>query len=239
MDGMKKFGSLLLAAIAATGLASCSDSDVDQANNMSYVTVHETWVPGDYYFETDAGKTIYAGDKTRVSGYKAKEGQRALIAFNFLETKVAPYDYNAAIYAIGNFDSAPVRVVEDEAELAGLKDDPIIEPAGRLMGNWITLVIRHRANTSDTAKHKFAMIVNKAEPATTEEGYLDLELRHENLEETTQGYYYDRYYSFNVEDIADLLDGKQGVIVRYKDGSEQTKSLKLKVEAAEGQQLSL
>lgn len=226
---MKKIGLFLLTAAAALAFASCNDSEVDQANSMGYVTVHML-LGNDYWFETDSHTKIYPGDKSRVSSYTATEGQRALITFSPLSEPKPNFDINAAIYGIGHFSSAPVRIVTSEAGLEELGDDPIIEMGGRLLGDWITVVIRHRANTADAAKHEFAMIVNEVAPSTDEEGEeaaaeevaddtLVLELRHKNREETALGSYYDRYYSFNVKDIADLLKGKTKVVVRYNDGT--------------------
>ncbi len=230
---MKRIGLFLLTACAAFGLASCNNSDVDQANSMGYVTVHVGWMGVDYWFETDSHTTIYPGDKSRVNGYTATEGQRALITFSPLSEPKPNFDINAAIYSIGHFSSSDVRVVTDEAEFLAMAKDPVIQVEGRLLGDWITVVIRHRANTTDASKHEFEMILNEVVPSTDEEKeetagtpteenpkVLSLQLRHKNLEETAQGYFYDRYYSFNVEEIADRLEGKEKIEVAYYDGVE-------------------
>ena len=229
---MKRIAFFFLTLAFASAAVSCNDTDVDQAHHTSFVTVHQTLSVEGYYFETDNGKTIFPGDTSRIGAYQATEGQRALIAFNLLDN-MPGYDYNAAIYGIGHISSADVCVVTDEAELIAMKNDPIIEIDGRLLGDWITVVIRHQANTTDALKHEFAMFLNEVVPSTDEEKedsyeipttedpeVLTLQLRHKNLEETVQGYFYDRYYSFNVEEIVNRFEGKKKIEVCYYDGTE-------------------
>ncbi|MDE6507615.1 MAG: NigD-like protein [Alistipes sp.] len=212
---MKKIGLLLLAAVAATGFVSCNTTKVDQPSNMSFVTVHTSWL-GDYYFETDTEKRVYPGDKSRVQGYEPKEGQRALITFNVLDTPMPGYDYNVAVYGIGNIPSSVARVVTDEAELETLKDDAAEFRGGRLLGHWATMIVRYEA--SDLSKHKFSLIVNQAEPSQTNEGYLDVELRHDNGGDTP-GMLYDTYVSFDMQEIEELLAGQKGITLRFNNGA--------------------
>ncbi len=214
---MKKIGLLLLAAVAAAGLSSCNDTKVDQPGNMSFVTVR-TLSTSDYYFVTDTDKRVYPGDKSRVGSYVAKDGQRALITFNVLENPAPGYDYNVALYGSANIYSSAARVVTSETELEELKDDAVLVRDGRLLGSWTTLVVRYAA--SDASKHKFAMIVNKvSEPAETDEEYLDVELRHDNGGDA-QWNLYESYVSFDMQDLEELLGGKKGIRIRYKDGSD-------------------
>lgn len=216
---MKKIGLLLLAAVAAAGFVSCDDTETDQAGSISFVTVHTSWLGNDdYYFETDTGATIYPSDKSRVGSYEAKEGARALITFNWLESQVPGYDYNVALYGIATIYSSPARVVTDEAELEVLKDDDAQYRGGRLLGNWVTMIVRHTA--SDISVHQFSLIVNKVGESTeTDEEYLDMELRHDSNGDA-QWQIYDTYVSFDMLDLEDLLAGKKGIRVRFKNGTE-------------------
>lgn len=218
MKKMKKISMLFLAAVAAIGFGSCNTSSVDQGSRMSFVTVH-TLTVGSYYFETDTGKLVWPGDTSRVPGYVAKEGQRALIVFNVLDTP-APmpgYDYNIALYDIGTIYSSAARIVSSETEMETLKDDPVEFRGARLQGHWTTMVVRYSAY--DVSKHKFALIVNEVEPATgSEEGYLDMELRHDNGDEV-QGMLYESYISFDLSGLEELLEGKKGIRLRFKNGS--------------------
>lgn len=209
---MKKFALLLL---AAAGLAACNTTTVDQPGNLSFVTVHTSWM-GDYYFETDTEKLVYPGDKSRVEGYVAKEGQRALITFNVLDTPMPGYDYNVAVYGIGNIPSSVARVVTDEAELETLKDETVEFRGGRLLGHWVTMIVRYAA--ADLSKHKFSLIVNQVEPSETNEGYLDVELRHDSGDDVP-GMLYDTYVSFDMLELEDLLAGQKGITLRFKNGS--------------------
>lgn len=213
---MKKIGLLLLAAAAGLGFVGCTDSKADQPSRMSFVTVH-VWSADDYYFETDTEKRVWPSDKHRVPGYVAKEGQRALIAFNILDTPVPNFDYNVALYDIADIYTSAAQVVTDEAELEALKDEPVEFRGGRLQGRWSTMVIRFWAN--DVSKHKFALIVNEAEPATGgDENYLDVELRHDSNGDAAQGMVYETYVSFDMIDLGSLLAEKKGIRIRCKNG---------------------
>ncbi|MCM1150942.1 MAG: NigD-like protein [Alistipes sp.] len=215
---MKNFGFFLGALAFAFGAVSCNDTDVDQAGKASFVTVHQTIAVGGYYFETDGGKTIFPGDTSRIGAYKATEGQRAIITYNLLENAVPGYDYNAAIYAIGHLFYSSARVVSDEAQLEKMADDPAQYLDGRWLGNWVTATVRYAA--FDLSKHKFYLIVNDvAASEGSEEGYLDVELRHDDGDDPQGGTVYNSLVSFNVDPIADRLDGAKGLRVRYYDGS--------------------
>lgn len=213
---MKKIGLLLLAAAAGLGFVSCADSKADQPSRMSFVTVH-MWSLDDYYFETDTEKRIWPSDKSRVPGYTAKEGQRALIAFNILDTPVPNFDYNIALYDIANIYTSLAQVVTEAEELEKIKDEAVDFRGGRLQGHWSTMVVRFMAN--DLSKHRFSLIVNEVNPADdSDENYLDVELRHDSNGDTALGTLYETYVSFDMIDLDGLLAGKEGIRLRFDNG---------------------
>lgn len=219
---MKKFGLFLFAAFAALGLASCNDTKSEGPDYQFFVTAHTG--AGGYYFEMDNGKTVWPGDK-RVNISPA-EGQRALILISLLDVPVTGYDYNAVLYGYGPVDAAPVEVVATAEELAQLKNDPTVGAVGQFSGDWINLIVRYTTASSDQSSHKFRLIVNRTEPDESDDGYLTLELRHDAGSDRT-GYYNDRALSFKTDGISGLLEGKEGVVIRYNDGiQEQTIRLK-------------
>ena len=217
---MKKFGLLLLAAFAAAGLASCNSSKSEGPTVQSFVTVHKGF-GSDYWFETDAGRTVWPGDKSRIGSYEAVEGARALIYYSLLDMPAEGYTYNAALYGIVSVTSALAEVVDTQEKLDAMKEDPIVGAGGQLVGGWINFIVRYVASSGDASVHKFHLIVNEtAEPVRTKEGYLNLELRHDAGSEHI-GTYYDRALSFNTASIAELLEGKEGIIVSYYDGAQE------------------
>lgn len=217
---MKKLGLLLLTAFAAAGLASCNSSSSEGPIVQSFVTVHAGF-GSDYWFETDAGRTIWPGDKSNIGSYQAVEGARALIYFSLLDMPVEGYTYNAKLYGIVSVTSGLVEVVDTQEKLDAMNEDPIVGADGLLVGSWINFVVRYVASSGDASAHKFHLIVNEtAEPSRTKEGYLNLELRHDAGNEHI-GTYYDRALSFNTAPIAELLEGKEGIIVSYYDGTQE------------------
>ncbi len=217
---MKKIGLFLFLAAAALGFASCNESKVDGPELQSFVVVHVLGSPSDYYFETDAGKKIYPGDKSRVSAYLPVEGQRAVIYFSMLDTPVEGYDHNAVIYAIGKIAAASAESIDTKEELDQVKNDPTIGVAGQLVGRWINLIVRYGATSIEPEAHKFRLIVNNVdEPSHVKEGYLNLELRHDAGTDRASTYY-DRYVSFNTDMISGLLAGKEGIVISFNDGNQ-------------------
>lgn len=233
---MKKFGLFLFAAFAALGLASCNDNQgYDGPSLQSFVTVHRNWL-GDYWFETDAHRTIYPGDRSRIETYKAEEGARALIYFSLLDTPAEGYDYNATVYAVASVASAQVEAIETKEELDALKDDPIVGASGQFVGDWINFIVRYVSTSNGQKGHKFRLVADQvSEPAQVKEGYLYLELRHDAGDDKSGGYY-DSALSFNVSDIAGLLEGKEGVVIRFNDGLQEQK-MEIKHVSAESQSL--
>ena len=214
---MKRIALFFLTLAFAAAAVSCNDTDVDQAHHTSFVTVHQTLSVEGYYFETDNGKTIFPGDTSRIGAYRATEGQRAIIAFNLLDN-MPGYDYNAAIYGIGHIYSSAARIVSTEEALSAVADDPMQYLDGRLLGQWVTMTVRYAA--FDYSKHKFYLIVNDTVvDREAEEGYLDVELRHDDGDDPLGGQLYDTYVSFDMEPIAGRLDGMKGIRVRYYDGT--------------------
>lgn len=213
---MKKAALFLVAGLAAISLPSCHDSNSDYAKYAEFVTVHTSTFSGDYYFEIDNGKTIYPGDKSRIGTYEATEGKRAYVAFDLLP-KLEGYDYNAKIYSIGNLFTGKARTVSTQDELSDIKDDPISIDGARLAKKHFTLGVIYPVN--DNSKHEFELIINDVNPTTTNEGYIDVELRHNAGGELMGGA--NKYFiSFDLEQIKHRLEGAKGVTLRVKSGSE-------------------
>lgn len=228
---MKKFGLFLLPALAVLAFTSCNDdSDGDYPNHTLITTVR---MPdgggGDYYFQRDNGQKLYPSDKSLVSGYKAKDNQRAIIWFNLLPG-IEGYDYNLKLYYVDNIYTGTSKVVDTQAELDLLGDDPTGFPSDyqkyfNLTKEWLTLYVLYAS--TDNSKHDFTVIVNNVEaPEQTNEGYLDVQLRHDaggDLTGPDRGY----YVSFDLSPIAEQLEGKKGVTLRIDTRENGTHYLKL------------
>lgn len=206
---MKKFG-LLFIALAAL-LAACNDNDGDYAAYAFFVTV-KTRAGSDYYFQTDDQKTFYPSDKSRIAGYEAREGQRAILWFNLLPDAVAGYDFNISAYYIEDIYTAAARIITQE-ELDALADDPVSLLDAQLSRTHLTLRLAYPV--TDNSKHRFHLVRAQAagEQTPTHAGYLDVELRHDAGEDTPDD---DRayYVSLSLEELGESMQHMKGLTMR-------------------------
>lgn len=222
---MKKISLFLFAAFAVIAFSACNDSDGDYPSNKKIMTSY-TLEGGDYYFLRDNGEKLYAGDKSRVTGYTAKDRQRVIIWFNLLSKKAEGYNYNIALYAVGEIYTGESKTVSSQEELDALGDaaTSIVPDYGSLSSEWLTLYVGYPV--ADNSKHDFTLVINKVEaPEQTEEGYLDVELRH-NPGGDTPGYTKWHYISFDLASISSELEGKKGISMRIKTQENGIKYLK-------------
>lgn len=230
MDIMKKFGLFLIAATLVMAFVSCNDDDSKPLRTL--ITTVRTLDSGDYYFQRDNGETLYPGNKSRVPGYKPDpdKTQRVIILFT-LENGIANYDYNIDLYAVENIYTGTSEVVTDAARLEelGSAKTGFQSNTFNLTKEWLTFYALYPV--SDNSKHTFTVIVNEvkdgdegAEQAEAADAdYLQLELRH-NPGGDTQGYTDGYYVSFNLTPLAELLEGKKGVVLHietYENGSQE------------------
>ena len=222
---MKKYLFILAAALtSAIVLSSCNDSEGDYPEFWSFATV-KTLDGGGYYFQFDDQKTAYPGDKTRIAGYEAKEGQRVVIYFNRLPDQQPGYDDNIALYSIRNMRPDDVKVINTQEELDALGNDRtgIYLPA-RLKGDYLDIEILYPM--TDYKKHTFTLAsVNfpQVEPQADEdlveqpdtENYVILELRH-NADGDTNGYESRDLLSFRLGEFHPKALGKKGVMIRTR-----------------------
>lgn len=206
---MKKFGLLLFAAAL---LVACDDNDGDYAAYRDIVTVRRTAGSG-LYFEMNNAKKLYPGDRSRIEGYDAEDGQRAILWFNLLPDAVAGYDYNVAAYYIEDIYTAEARIVTPE-ELDALPDDAVTLRDAELTAKHLTLMVAYPV--TDNQSHDFELV--RAEPAAedtpTHAGYLDVELRHDAGGDT--GPYREYYISFPLDELQEAMEGMSGLTLRVK-----------------------
>ena len=226
---MKKFGFILLAAITAALASSCNDNKGDYPG-YSLITSVRTLDDGDYYFVRDNGQTLYPGDKSRMPHFTPDDEQkRAIVWFNLLDEPVSGYDYNIALYGVDYIYAGTSQVVNTQEELDRLANNPTSFMVDYLSysnftDEWLTLYVGYPV--TDNSKHSFTLIVNNVEePEQSEEGYLDVELRH-NADGDIHGYTYWYYISLDVTPLAELLKDKKGISLRILTQQNGTKYLK-------------
>lgn len=226
---MKKIGFILLSALLAALAPSCNNDKGDYPGYTLITSIHSL-DNGDYYFQRDNGQTLYPGDKTRVPGFQPDgEHKRAIVWFNLLEEPATGYDYNIALYGIDYIYSGTSQVVDTQEQLDGLGNNPTSFMTdylayGNLTKEWLTLYVGYPV--TNNSKHSFTLIVNNVEaPDQTNEGYLDVELRH-NAGGDLYGYTYWYYISLDMTPLAAQLEGKKGITLKILTQQNGTKYLK-------------
>ena len=228
---MKKIGLLFLTALLSMTLPACNDDDGDYPYVYGLITTVHTLGDKEYYFERDNGQTLYPSEKSAT--FEAEEGKRAVIYFDLLEG-IPDYDYNIRLFGVDNIYTGAARVVTTQEELDRLGSDGAGFPTAywkyfNLTKKWLTLYLLYPVTEND--KHAFTVIVNKvSEPGQSEEGYLNLELRH-SAGGDVAGYTLGYYVSFDMEPIAAELEGKKGIILRIDTRENGTKYLKMDLPA--------
>ena len=200
--------------MSATIFTSCNDSDGDYPRLSAFASV-KPLENNDFYFVLDDGKTIYPGDKSRIGSYKAEEGQRVVVYFNLLNNKVEGYDYNMALYYIQDIYSGETKVVTTQEELDELPDENTSFIDHFANRNYLNLCIGF--NATDPSKHTFLLVrndVTEIAPENKQEGYLNLELRHNDGGDKGQYNCKNFYASFKLDEFKEDLKDKSGIILR-------------------------
>lgn len=208
---MKKFGLMLITAAALLG--ACNDNDGDYAAYAFFVTV-KTGAGSEYYFQTDDEKTFYPSDRSRIAGYEARDGQRAILWFNLLPDAVTGYDYNIAAYYIEDIYTAAAQVMTQE-ELDAQPDERVSPIDAQLSKTHLTLRLSYPV--TDNTKHRFHLIRvhSEGEQTPAYPGYLDVELRHDAGGDTP-GSERACYISFSLEELQESMQGMKGLTMRVR-----------------------
>lgn len=216
---MKKFKTtlyvLLLLFVTTPLLQSCLDDfDDDERSSLTIGTLRI--IDGkDYYFALDEGTKMYPGDTAYINNYTLVEGQRAFVYFNLLDEKMEGYDYNAKINHIENILTKDIYSMPAE-KADSIGDDRINVTNIWFTGDYVNIQYQLYHSASADKKHMLNLIVNEASDGTNDkEGYITLEFRQNAFDDTprTPGA---GIVSFKLDNIADRMEGKQGLNIRVK-----------------------
>lgn len=240
---MKKFGLILLAACAALGLGSCNDnSNGGSYYGPTFVTVHTFGgITSDYYFVSDNNEKIYVGDRSRVGSYEAQDGNRALITYQLLDQKKEGYDYNIKLYAIEDirWGATEKAMSQEQLDLLGSAKTSLLRNVYNqymcgASSEVLNMALAYNSTSEQVKNHLFTLVKPDFAdyvPEETENGYLNLELRHKAPEGETTSNVFQEWLSFRLDNFAADLVGMKGIIVTMKplrpSNGEETFSVKI------------
>ncbi|KAA6308031.1 hypothetical protein EZS27_040295, partial [termite gut metagenome] len=164
----------------------------------------------DYYFGLDDGDTMYPVDKSRISNYKAKDGQRAFVYFDITDKKVEDYDYNIRVLDIKDvLTKNIIPLTEETADSIG--DDKINVVSIRLTEEYLTIQFQFLGTNNPNKLHMLNLVQNLTTEEDEDGEYLNLEFRHNAYDDAPMRLG-ENYVSFKLNDI--LIIEKKGVKVR-------------------------
>ncbi|WP_321332396.1 NigD-like protein [uncultured Bacteroides sp.] len=213
---MKRLRFAILAIsllVVISSLQSCLDDDDNDRYSLAIATVKV--IDGQsYYFALDDNTKMLPGDTTQIYNYPLKDGQRAFVYFNLLDEGVQGYDYNAKIRYIENILTKGI-IPLTEATADSIGDDHISPTNMWIGGGYLNIEFRLRGTDNPTRPHMLNLVQNATtDPANEEEGYINLEFRHNAYDDSTTAGLKSGIVSFNLSQIANLMTSEKGLKIR-------------------------
>ena len=208
-------------------LQSCNDEGTNSnyPEYQAWTTVHVNSMD-DYFFVADTGEKIFPGDVSQLiipySPYTngvSKNGNRTVIYFNALPTKVPGFEYNAQLQMeVVDIPSENITIINDKASYDALADGNITIHNGQSSGNWIDLICEVTSNKKleiSLISPEFALDPSII-PQDIPKGYKYLELRLKELDGKNNSNQTIR--SFRLNTIKPSTPEEKGFYVRYRIG---------------------
>lgn len=185
---------------------------------------------GDFYvlLDDDKDSKLFPSNMDKLGNYEANDGQRAFVFFDELPEKIPGYEYNASIRWIEDI------LTKDIYSMPAEKEDSIGDDKINITQIWLTrkdyLNIECQFYHSDNPnkKHMLSLVMNEASTGENDlPGYLTLEFRHNafNDAELLPG---PGIVSYKLNNIAPLLEGKEGLNIRVNTLLEGEKYIQVK-----------
>lgn len=117
-----------------------------------------------------------------------KNGNRAVIYYNFLASSVPGFDHNIALYDVVDITSKEIVMADNAGSLLTLGDSPVGIDEARISGDWLDICCYYPAqNATSSAENRISLVDNRTVQPPTEmpQGYTYLELRLKTNGETS------------------------------------------------------
>ena len=198
---MKKFLLVgLLGVVTLCGLSSCDDDDDGGYVPFSYAVGDMVVKDGsEPYIQLDSKQTLFPSNGSRLPNYLLKDGKRVIVNFSFLEGQREGYDY---YILINDIDSVLVKnVIPITPETTdSIGNDPV-----NVLDMWTSdkyLTVQFEMRGLGREKHMINLVRNYSlSPNPDGDGYLQLELRHNRLNDPEIDHILWGVASFRLEDL--------------------------------------
>lgn len=234
---MKKL--ILMSAAIATAIftTSCDKmgqgSDLDLPSLYVYATVCDDPLNEvECYFKTDADVSFFISENRSTTALSSlEEGDRVVAGVKAEKLEDSRFDNSAILYRVFPVVVGSCETVEDGDQSDALADNKLdfVLNDFNISNGYLNMYVGY--STDDTASAKFVLVENLAsDPATTVNGYLNLELRYDDAEADSDSddyKSYENYLSFKLEDFSSQLEGKDGIVLRINTVKSGTTNIKI------------
>lgn len=214
---MKKLKLILLLAVLCTPFLQSCNSKIDQASTITLLTIRSGVIPGiPWYGVLDNGDKLYVGDASRIPNYTPKDGQRAFISFNRLETDVEGFKYNVAVYGVEEVLVKPTILLDDK-QYDTLGRDNISITNAYISGGYLNVTYQVMHDGKSMHILNLAKVEDGIEdkPLEVKDGYTTLDLRH-NAKGAQGGWLAKGFVCFRLNEYDPEYTGDKGLYIRCR-----------------------
>ena len=194
-------------------LQSCLDDDGPSYSDLTIATLKATDADS-YYFGLDSGRKMYPGDDSAVRNYPIVDGKRVFVWFHQLEEQVPGYDYNIQVVQMDSILTKDI-IPLTKATADSIGDNKINVTYHWIAQGYLTMEFQYYGTRNPNKKHMINLVHNEDMELVDEEGYINLEFRH-NAFDDNGGSLGEGIVSFNLDKVAEEMKTAKGLKVRVK-----------------------
>lgn len=191
---------------------SCLDDDDTVYPDFTIATLKQIAETDDYYFGLDSGRKMFPGDDSAIRNFPITDGKRVFVWFHQLEEQKQGYDYNVQVVRLDSIltkDIIPLTV--ETADSIG--DDRINMTYYWVAQGYLNMEFQYYGSHNPEKKHMLNLIYDVDKDLVDEEGYINLEFRH-NAYNDKGGTLGEGIVSFKLDKIATEMETAKGLKIR-------------------------
>ncbi|WP_455587610.1 NigD-like protein [Bacteroides sp.] len=193
-------------------LQSCLDDDDAVYSDFTIATLRQVEGADDYYFGLDSGRKMYPGDDSAIGNFPIVDGKRVFVWFHQFEEQVPGYDYNIQVVKMDSILTKDI-IPLTEATADSIGDDRINMTYRWVAQGYLTMEFQYYGTRNINKKHMLNLVYNEDTELVDEEGYINLEFRH-NAYDDNGGMLGDGIVSFKLDKIATEMETAKGLKIR-------------------------